>query len=161
MSEIRRPHQYLDSMEAFCRIPVARGVNNFVISGPILKKPFKIYGFAGMFPMMHKDEDYNLVIGYKREAGIDNIPIKYYSKILGVKMNDRIKEFQVTDDAKASLINRHICLQAGLPMFCFCFGKYKKGDIEAVSLYLVQGISPDTALRAVQNKARIKLSEFN
>lgn len=157
MSEHLNLLQVARSIEAFTNISPNKGVNYFILDGPVRHEATITQVAAALFPPVSElGTPWSVMIsttGEGREA-----TEKYHSKILQLEINDRVRAFDFKDNPRIRAMFMKGCSLKGLPFITISFGRYKKTGDELVMLHSITGISPDTALREFQNKSRSKLS---
>lgn len=149
------PEDLANRMANFIRLGPSRGVNNFVLRGPI-NVPTNMKSFVGIFPGLGEEGDIATVsIGQKQT------PSEVYSKVLELELPQRVKDTFITVDENIRERMERRSSHQGLPTIVLGFGEACEAREEVVILGFVSGMSADEALSKLQNRVQARMSEFN
>ena len=149
----------LQMMIEFSNLGIEKGINNYVISGPIIPKRHMVLSAAGLFPALSsKEQGFAIVSAVPTEA---KKMAEYHRRILSLSLDQRIIDLNILDNPSLRGALSLYCFINGYPTSAILFGKYEDTDVEVVALYTIQGISPQTALKEFHERSRKKLMSFN
>lgn len=146
--------QIFDSMLNFARLGSSRGVNNFVLVGPV-DVPTIFHTFAGAFPNLN-ESDSPIAVAGRRDNAID-----VYSQILQLKVPQRIEDLKIKDSEEIRKICEKVFAAGNLPLIVIGIGEARDTEEEVVVLYSIIGFSPKGALLEIQDRIKSRMAKFN
>lgn len=147
--------QLFDKMVNFARLGPSRGVNNFVLAGPV-DVPTIFHTFVGTFPNLGESDSSIAVAGTSRNNAID-----VYSQILHLEVPQRVDDLKIKDSEKIRQACENIFAVGKLPSIVIGIGETMDTGEQAIVLYSVAGISPKGALLEIQDRIKNRMAKFN
>ena len=147
--------QIFDTMLNFARRGPSRGVNNFVLTGPV-NVPTLFHTFVGKFPDLSGSDASIAVAGT-----IGNNAIDVYSQILDLKVPERVEDLNIRDIEEMRELFETVSIAEDLPSVVIGIGEARDTKEKVVVLYSLQGMSPTIALLEMQDRIKSCMAKFN
>lgn len=154
------PQEIMGQIAEFFRLGPEKGINNFIINGPVRDAPIEFTIFAGLYPPHILSPEHTCVIVGNDPEGLTRAP-HYHSKILKLQLSERVRQFKIKDIPSLRRgMERWVALNK-MPYIAIGFGHTQDTNEEVVLLAFIAGISPETALKEFQDKSKNRLVTFN
>ena len=139
-----RPEPFIGKMEFFILLEPKNGVYNVRIKGP---EAIAQYGVPEMYVGIFKNFPLGEVVVIEAEQGT-NVD-RHTKEILELQIPEDIKSLGLKDNDKTRQDLEKITAPGNSPSSVLVFGKDSNGE-EIIVLYAFLGISPETALKEIQ-----------
>jgi hypothetical protein len=149
--------ELLANAVTFAKLGPKNGVSNFIIEGPIDTADRNIKVMAGIFPYGS-----DLIVPGYAIIGTEPQPsmVTWNRRILNLQLPQRVRQSGVPDiPLLCELFSKRSAIN-GWPEILIAFGKYTGSENEFVQLFHIAGMSPQTALRSMRDRARDRLAKL-
>lgn len=145
------PQRLMERALAFTHLGPENYVSNFIIQGPINKADRLISTIAGLYPYTNP----MLAPNY---AVIGGEPLRqsaasWNKRIAELQLPTRVRQSGLLDIPQISSAMTAWCASRGLPNVLLAFGTYRGTDQSFIQLFHVAGMTPEYALKQIQDRA--------
>lgn len=145
------------NVETFTRFGTEHSVNTFLLRGiPAGYGTPLVY--AGCFPRLY-GEKRGLVLVHATRPNIELNP--YIQKILDLAVPEHQRRIGIRNDARIRKGIEDIVTAGSLPSFALVIGESTRTRKEVITLHAIVGVSPETALREIQDGMRKGRARLN
>lgn len=147
---------YHEGVNRFLGIGPEGGVHNFSLVTP-KNVPTHIWGFSVFFPGLESDRGGYLLYSSDQEKSIE----PFRAKIPTLTIPDRVKALRIPSDTILQNLWELRCGVEGLPSIVLAYGERYNPTEKVIVLFCVQGMTPEQALRKVQQRHAEAAARFN
>lgn len=157
MNQERLPEEnFFIAIQEYFKLGPLAGVNNFVLKGPI-DVPTRFKTIIGVFPIPGKEDERNYLMLTTEK---NQEPLLCYSKILDLEPPQRTRGLAV-DNRVIREFSEHWAAAQKMPSIAIGIGEAVKTEEEVIVLFSVWGISPEKALKEIQEATRLRKIKLN
>lgn len=149
--------QYAEGAVAFVRVGTQRGIANFILEEHPKDVSTNFWGFFGLFPQIRLGSR-AIYMAFSVDSERE---LPSYSKVLSLRVPERVRQIPIRQDTPLLMRWQSLMAVAQMPYVLLAVGERIREHEEVMTLFCVPGITPEKALREIQNRTREAIAQNN
>lgn len=132
--------------------------NSYILQEETLNVPTHFDAFVSLFPSMLPGDEGTFAV---TDASSGQSGISILNRVTKLELPQRLKDLKMQNDPGIRSAAETVARLQGFPVIVLVFGITRDTNKEVAYLFCLPGMTPESALSQIQDRARRKLASLN